>query len=64
MSKDFSTRLLRLQDVIASIGMKRSWILQKTKEGEFPKPIKLGERAVAWYASDIDAWIKSRAVVR
>ena len=64
MSKDFSTRLLRLQDVIAAIGMKRSWILQKTKEGEFPKPIKLGERAVGWYASDIDAWIKSRPVVR
>lgn len=64
MSKDFSTRLLRLQDVSAAIGMKRSWIYQKTKDGEFPKPIKLGERAVAWYASDIDAWIKSRAVVR
>ena len=57
-------KLLRLEAVISLIGMKRSWILQKTKDGEFPKPIKLGERAVAWYASDIDAWIKSRAVVR
>ena len=64
MSEDFSTRLLRLHDVIAAIGMKRSWILQKTKDGEFPKPIKLSERAIAWYASDIDAWIKSRSVVR
>ena len=64
MSEDFSTRLLRLQDVISSIGMKRSWILQKTKDGDFPKPIKLSERAIAWYASDIEAWIKSRDVVR
>ena len=64
MSKDFSTRLLRLNDVIAAIGMKRSWIYQKTRDGEFPKPIKLSERAVAWYASDIEDWIKSRAVMR
>ena len=63
MSKDFSTQLLRLNDVIAAIGMKRSWIYQKTKDGKFPKPIKLSERAIAWYASDIEAWIKSRAVV-
>ena len=64
MSEDFSTRLLRLHDVIAAIGMKRSWIYQKTKDGEFPNPIKLSDRAIAWYASDIDACIKSRAVVR
>ena len=64
MSNDFSTRLLRLNDVIAAIGMKRSWILQKTKDGEFPKPSKLSDRAIAWYASDIEAWIKYRAVVR
>ena len=63
MSKDFSTRLLRLHEVIAAIGMKRSWILQKTKEGQFPKPIKLGERAVAWRESDIIEWIKHRASI-
>ena len=63
MSEDFSTRLLRLQDVSAAIGMKRSWIYQKTKGGEFPKPIKLGERAVAWRESDIIDWIKHRASI-
>ena len=57
MSEDFSTRLLRMNDVIAAIGMKRSWIYQKTKDGEFPKPIKLSDRAIAWYASDIDACV-------
>ena len=63
MSKDFSTRLLRLQDVIAAIGMKRSWILKKTKEGEFPKPIKLGERAIAWRESDISDWVATREAI-
>ena len=63
MSKDFSIRLLRLHDVIAAIGMKRSWIYQKTKDGEFPKPIKLGERAVAWRESDISDWLATREAI-
>ena len=41
MNEDFSIRLLRMNVVIAAIGMKRSWIYQKTKDGEFPKPISL-----------------------
>ena len=24
--------------------------------GTFPKPVKIGDRAVAWLKSDIDAW--------
>jgi prophage regulatory protein len=61
MAKDLSIRLLRLKDVISTVGMKRSWILQKVNEGKFPKPIKLGDRANAWRESDIIEWIERRA---
>lgn len=61
MAKDLSIRLLRLRDVISTVGMKRSWILQKVNEGKFPKPIKLGDRANAWRESDIIEWIERRA---
>ena len=47
MAKDLSIRLLRLRDSISTVGMKRSWVLQKVKEGNFPKPIKLSNRANA-----------------
>jgi prophage regulatory protein len=30
-------------------------------EGTFPKPVKLGKRAVGWRASDIAAWLESRS---
>ncbi|MDA8740769.1 AlpA family transcriptional regulator [Rhodobacteraceae bacterium] len=63
MAKDLSIRLLRLRDVISTVGMKRSWILQKVNEGKFPKPIKLGDRANAWRESDIIEWIESRASI-
>jgi predicted DNA-binding transcriptional regulator AlpA len=26
------------------------------KAGKFPKPVKIGDRAVAWLQSDIQAW--------
>jgi prophage regulatory protein len=30
------------------------------KEGQFPRPINLGARAVGWLESEIDAWIADR----
>jgi|TARA_B110000008_G_C16678475_1_gene447712 prophage regulatory protein len=53
-------KLLRLEAVIALIGMKRSWILQKTKDGKFPKPLRLSPRAVAWRQSDVLEWIDAQ----
>jgi len=29
-------------------------------EGNFPKPVQLGKRAVGWRESDIAAWLQSR----
>ena len=60
MTENEPIRLLRLKDLIPIIGMQRSWILEKSKSGEFPKPIKLGERAIAWRESEVRAWVVSR----
>ena len=30
------------------------------KEGNFPKPLRLGANMVRWKASDIDAWVIAR----
>jgi prophage regulatory protein len=53
-------KLLRLSDVRDRVPYSRSTIYDLIKKGEFPKPISLGERAVAWVESDIDAWIQAR----
>ena len=50
-------RLIRRNEVERITGLKRSSICLKIKEGDFPKPIKLGMRAVAWLESDIAGWI-------
>jgi len=53
-------RFLRWPEVKHRIGYSRSQIYLLIKQGSFPAPIKLGERASAWLHSSIDEWITSR----
>lgn len=51
--------LWRLPTVEAQTGLSKSEIYRRIKLGTFPKPLKLGARAVAWSAVSIEAWVKS-----
>jgi len=53
----------RLPEVRTRTGLSRSTIYKLEAEGNFPKRIKLGERAVGWRSNDINEWINSRTVV-
>ena len=52
--------ILRLPQVINATGLPRSSLYAKIAEGEFPAPIKLGQRSVGWSAAEVEAWIDSR----
>jgi prophage regulatory protein len=52
--------LLKLPEVINSTGKSRSVIYADIQEGTFPKPIRIGKRAVAWLAEDIALWIETQ----
>lgn len=51
--------LLRLPEVEAIVGLKKSKLYLLIQEGDFPPPIRLGKRAVRWKASVVDAWINN-----
>ena len=53
-------RLLRLPEVTHLVGLRRSAIYDKISKGEFPAPVHLGSRAVAWPSDRITAWIDAR----
>lgn len=55
--------ILRRTQVQARTGISRSGIYQKMADGEFPKSISLGPRAVGWLESSIDGWIQSRVAL-
>ena len=50
-------RLLRLPEVMARVGMKRSAIYQRMSEGRFPKSRSLGPKCAVWVEAEINAWI-------
>ena len=52
--------ILRLPGVMDRTGLARSSIYFKIREGTFPRPVSLGQRAVGWLASDIENWIENR----
>lgn len=57
-------KILRLRELTAVTGLKRSAIYAQIAEGTFPKPIPLGERAVGWLESDIENWQQERIAAR
>lgn len=54
-------RLIRLPEVIARVGLKRSAIYQRMSEGRFPKSRSLGPKCAVWVESEIDSWIRNIA---
>ena len=46
---------IRLKKVEDRTGLKKSMVYDLMSRGEFPKSIKIGERAVAWIESEVDA---------
>ncbi len=50
-------RFLRRPEVEARTGLSRGTIYAKMNEGTFPRPCRVGKRAVAWRGEDIERWI-------
>jgi prophage regulatory protein len=57
-------KLIRIADVKGMTGISKSHIYLLASKGEFPKPIKLGERSVAWVKDEVEAWVASRIAQR
>ena len=53
-------RILRCHDVLETTGLSRSTIYRMMERDEFPKPTKLGVRAIGWRQSAVMDWIEGR----
>ena len=60
MTNPDSKNLYVLRTLCRATGVSRSTIWRWVKSGEFPAPIQLGPRAVAWPASEIEGWMAAR----
>ena len=53
-------RLIRLKEVMSICGMSRSSVYLAIKNGQFPSPVKLSTRSIAWLKSEVIAWAELR----
>ena len=60
MQQTATDRLLRRPEVQNLTGLARATIYRDMAMGRFPRPVKIGRRAVAWPKSVIDRWIAER----
>ena len=51
---------IRLNVVQEITSLSKSTIYRLISEGNFPKQVQIGKRAVVWVRSDINNWIKQK----
>jgi|tagenome__1003787_1003787.scaffolds.fasta_scaffold18661994_1 prophage regulatory protein len=49
-------RFLRMKELPPITGRSRSWIYEAIRRDEFPAPISIGARSVAWTEESIAEW--------
>ena len=52
--------LLTLQEMMRLTSMSRSMIYELMGVSKFPKPVRVGARAVRWIADEVKTWIATR----
>jgi prophage regulatory protein len=51
-------QIIRRKDIEERLKISRSSIYAMMSQGEFPKPVRLGRRAVGWKSTDIEKWLQ------
>lgn len=59
-SESLKIALLRRKDVEAQTGLARSTLYKLIGEGNFPAPVRITSKAVAWPSNLVADWIDSR----
>jgi prophage regulatory protein len=50
-------KLLKIKEVIKLTRLSKTTIYQMARDGQFPKPMKLGKRSSGWFEHEIESFI-------
>lgn len=56
--------ILRRSQLEEKLGLTRSTIYKLMQDNEFPRPIKIGRRAVGWPEKEVNAWLDAKFAER
>ena len=57
-------QFVRLKETIQITNFSRSSIYRGIRDGSFPVPVRIGERAIAFKLNELEKWIESRPRVQ
>lgn len=57
-------RFIKVKEVIALTSLSKTTIYRLARQNEFPQPVPLGGRAVAWLESEVHNWMEARLASR
>ena len=49
-------RFLRIDDITQITGLSRATVYRLVEKERFPRPRRIGDRAVAWVHSEVEEW--------
>jgi prophage regulatory protein len=64
LEREKMEKFLRRPEVESATGLPRSTIYERIAAGTFPKPVKIGDKSVAWREAEIIEWQKGRVTAR
>ncbi len=53
-------KVLRIPEVLNKVGLSRSTIWRKVRDGKFPPPVLLGGNSIGWFNHEIEEWLEAR----
>lgn len=54
-------QVIRFKEVIAQTPFStRGKLYTEIRNGRFPRPLKIGKRAIGWLAEEVNEWVQSR----
>lgn len=57
-------RLLRINDVLKICGLSRATLYREIALHDFPAPLRISARSVAWLQDEVMQWVESRIKLR
>jgi prophage regulatory protein len=53
-------QVLKIAEVSEMVGLSRTTIWRRERDGDFPQRLRLGGRRIGWNAGEVVAWLEAR----
>lgn len=50
--------LITAKEVLKRVHRSKSWLYTRLSKGEFPNPVRVGDRAISFVEREVDEWIQ------